>query len=205
MPERRRASEVRREGRRLTGYAMVWDRLSLDLGGFVERFQRGSFADSLRNRRDVVLLHSHDEARPLARTTADTLTVVEDDKGLRVEAELPNSAEARHLAMLIDSGVIDGMSVRFAVTRAEDETWAGDKPGNIVRTIRRAVLIEASTVTWPAYPSTSVNVDEPAGAGDKAPRDRRTRLRRDRMRRRLVSAMQRTLEARERSMRRGRR
>lgn len=199
---RRRVTEVRREGRRLTGYAMVWGQLSLDLGGFVERFQRGAFADSLRNRRDVVLLHSHDDARPFARTTADTMSVAEDDTGLRIEAELPNSAEARHLAMLINSGVIDGMSVRFAVTRAEDETWSGDKPGGIVRTIKRAVLIEASTVTWPAYPSTTVSVDEPAGAGDNAARDMRLKMKREQMRRRLVQSMKRTLEARERRLRR---
>lgn len=160
MIERRFVSEVRasRDGRTLRGYAARFNEPSLDLDGFTEVIERGAFRDSLRDRPDVVLLHSHDSSRPLARTTAGTLKLREDRRGLSFEATVPNSAEARHILLLVEQRVLTGMSIGFMVRRAEDESWEDNRSGSVVRTLHRVTLIEASTVTWPAYPTTSVDV-----------------------------------------------
>jgi HK97 family phage prohead protease len=79
-----------------------------------------------------------------------TLNLSEDSRGLRVEAELPNTTYANDLAELMRSGVVDSMSFGFTVPEGGD-TWQGD-----TRTLSEIALHEVSVVTGhPAYPETA--------------------------------------------------
>lgn len=132
------------------GYAAIFNS-ETDIGGyFREVIAPGAFADSIGG--DVRALVDHDSGRVIGRTKAGSLRLVEDERGLAVEIDLPDTSDGRDLAALVERGDIDGMSFGFAVRKEEwDETV--EPP---LRTIRSVELFEVSAVTWPAYPDTSL-------------------------------------------------
>ena len=90
--ERRTADEgveLREEGGTLTavGYASVFDRMSQNLGGFVERVAPVTFRSTL-NQADVRALYNHEPDNLLGRSGAGTLRMEEDAKGLRIRRRL---------------------------------------------------------------------------------------------------------------------
>jgi len=158
------------------GYAVRWNELSVDLGGFRERFQRGAFTESLATDDTVFMLRSHDMSRPVASTSSGTLTLREDRIGLAFDATLPDGGDAGDLAATVKRRVLTRMSFAFATERASDETFQ-EIDGALIRTIKRAKLFEVSPVTFPAYPTTSIR--SVADQGDApAPLKRSTTKRR---------------------------
>ena len=139
---------------RMAGYAAMWDREADGLP-FREVIKRGAFADSLGRGDDVFLLVNHDtDQLPLARRSAGTLSVAEDDMGLHVTAELdPANPRAAELASALERGDVDKMSFAFRVA-ADGSTKTEDG----VRELRALDLYEVSVVTWPAYNATSVGL-----------------------------------------------
>lgn len=140
-------------GQTTKGYACLYDN-DTDIGGyFIERFSKGAFTKSLKER-DVVALHSHDDGRPMGRMSRDTLRFADDDKGLGFENDLPDTQDGRDLATSLDRGDIEGMSFRF---RAIKEEW--DESGDIPkRTVIEAELYEITYTAFPAYPDTEVGM-----------------------------------------------
>jgi len=142
------------EQRKIVGYAAVFNSFSEDLGGFTERILPGAFSDSLK-KQDVRALVDHDSRLILGRTTANTLTLAEDDQGLRATILPPwENSYAADLQRSIERGDISGMSFAFE-TLADD--WAVEN-GKVIRTLRNIRLHEVSVVTFPAYPDTAVAV-----------------------------------------------
>ena len=139
-------------GRTLGGYASIFNSPA-DIGGsFREIVAPGAFSDALKA--DVRALIDHDSGRVIGRTTAGTLRLAEDDTGLAVEIDLPDTSDGRDLATLIERGDISGMSFGFVVTKqAWDET--GEVP---IRTIEAVDLHEVSVVAFPAYDDTSIGL-----------------------------------------------
>ena len=135
------------------GYAAVFNS-DTSIGDYwIERFAPGAFAKSLREN-DLVALHSHERSRVVGRTSAGTLTVREDEKGLAFENTLPDTTDGRDLAVLIGRGDIAGMSFAFRATKEQwDETT--DPP---TRTIMEARIYEITYTAFPAYPSTEVGL-----------------------------------------------
>src|SRR3546814_4468734 len=104
---------------------------------------------SFPTRRSSVLF-DHDRGRVLGRSSTGTLRLKEDDKGLAVEIDLPDTSDGRDVATLIQRGDVSGMSFGFRVTHDEwDETV--DPP---VRTVHAVELREVSVVSEPAYEGT---------------------------------------------------
>jgi len=118
------------------GHAVLWNELSVDLGGFRERFQRGAFTDSLADQETKFMVRSHDLARPVASTSSGTLELAEDAVGLRFKATLPDSGDAGDLAATIKRKVLTKMSFAFSTERASDETFT-EKNGELIRRFRR--------------------------------------------------------------------
>lgn len=147
--------ELRAEGNTFVGYAAMFDSPSQPLP-FVERIQRGAFGRSLRNRKsDIRLYVNHNSDMVLASRRSGTLRLEEDDRGLRVEADLPNTTYANDLRELMRAGVVDKMSFGFVVPRGGD-TWSDD---GRERTLREVALHEVSVVTgFPAYEATTAAV-----------------------------------------------
>jgi len=157
-----RVERVEGRGVKLGGYAAVFDSESVDLGGFTERIARGAFSGSLA--KDVVALVNHNPDKPLARTSAGSLKLVEDERGLAFEAgPLPDTSHARDVVADIEAGNIRGMSFAF---RTLQDVWAKVGPGKWLRTLLDVELLDVSPVTWPAYPSTEVALRAQDGAAE---------------------------------------
>jgi phage head maturation protease len=92
----------------------------------------------------------------LASRNSGTLRLSEDERGLRVEADLPEDVSySRDLMSLMRSGVVDKMSFGFQVDRKGDK-WSDD---GMERTLTSVRLFEVSVVTgFPAYEATTAAV-----------------------------------------------
>ncbi|CAM3092296.1 HK97 family phage prohead protease [Paracoccus nototheniae] len=145
----RRASE---DGKvTVAGYAAVFGEVTSIAGYFDEVIARGAFTTTLASS-DVLAYFDHDRGRILGRTASGTLRLAEDEKGLSVEIDLPDTSDGRDVRTLIERGDIRGMSFGFRVTKEEwDETGAVPK-----RTILAVELREVSIVSEPAYDGTSI-------------------------------------------------
>lgn len=137
------------DGMTFEGYASVFNSESEDLGGFRETVAPGAFKRSLRSRNDIKLLWNHDTGAVLGSTRAGTVTLVEDERGLKVRAQLPNTTLGRDTAELIRRGDVDSMSFGFSVIK---DTW--DESGTN-RTLNAVRLHECSVVAYPAYSGTA--------------------------------------------------
>jgi HK97 family phage prohead protease len=149
--------ELRAEGDGMTfsGYAAVFNSPSEPLP-FIERIAPGAFSKTLRDRkRDVRLFVNHDSNLVLASRNSGTLRLSEDERGLKVEADLPNTTAGRDIAELMRTGVVDKMSFGFQVDKRGDK-WNEDGTERILTSVK---LYETSIVTgFPAYESTLATV-----------------------------------------------
>ena len=137
---------VEGDGMTLTGYAAVFNSASQPLP-FIERIEPGAFRDSLKSRNDVKLLWNHDTSTVLGSTRAGTLRLTEDERGLRVDANLPDTQAGRDAATLIKRGDVTGFSFGFRVPVGGDE-W----PNAGERVLKRINVHEVSVgVAFPAY------------------------------------------------------
>ena len=101
----------------VVGYGAVFNSESNDLGGFVEYIAPGAFDGRLED--DVRFLINHD-GLPLARTTNNTLRLSVDERGLRYEADMPETTLANDLITLLRNGTISQSSFAFTV---EDDSF----------------------------------------------------------------------------------
>lgn len=95
-------------------------------GEYTEVVTAGAGALSLaRADLDVPLVLQHDSLRRIARTSNGTLTLVETDAGLDVNAPGldPEDRDVAYIAPKIRSGLIDEMSFMFRITRGH---WSPD-------------------------------------------------------------------------------
>lgn len=184
---------------RVSGYAVLWDQLSEDLGGFRERFRRGAFSESLADQDTKFMLRSHDLARPVASTSSGTLGLTEDERGLRFQARLPDSGDAGDLAAMVRRKVLQKMSFAFSTERASDESFE-QEGGQLIRTIRKARLFEVSPVAFPAYPQSSIEArslaDDVSEREQSLKAAKQAERQRD-LRRRRVKTAQAAVEARQ--------
>jgi len=129
----------------VVGYGAVFNSESNDLGGFVEYIAPGAFNGRLED--DVRFLINHD-GLPLARTTNNTLRLSVDERGLKYEADMPDTTLANDLMTLLRNGTISQSSFAFTV---EEDSWE-NVDGRNIRTINKVSrLYDISSVTFPAY------------------------------------------------------
>jgi HK97 family phage prohead protease len=130
------------DGPKISGYAVLYNQRSVDLGGFVEEIAPGAFGGSLGG--DVRALWQHDTAAVLGRTTAGTLRIWDDERGVAFELDPPDTQIGR------DAVTSDGDK--------RGDAWSDLDDGTYLRRVVRAELLEVSPVTWAAYPQTAVGV-----------------------------------------------
>jgi uncharacterized protein len=148
------AFEIREDtdGMHLEGYAALFDSRSENLGGFTETIRPGAFRASLKARNDIKLLWNHDTGAVLGSTRAGTLTLVEDDRGLRVSATLPNTSYGRDASELVRRGDVSAFSFGFSMPARGGDEWSSDGTERVLKSVR---LHEVSLVAFPAYPETA--------------------------------------------------
>tara|TARA_Y100001972_G_scaffold126771_1_gene181480 strand:- start:360 stop:2006 length:1647 start_codon:yes stop_codon:yes gene_type:complete len=158
--------EVRKDANGRTviqGYAALYHRdnspvESQDLGGFVERIMPGAFDEVLSKNPDVFGRYNHD--RLLGRTSAGTVRLFLDDRGLRYEID-PKPADA-DIVQSLERKDIKGSSFAFR-SSSKNESWQKDEEGRMIREIRSFDFLgDVGPVDEPAYPSTEAFVSQRA-------------------------------------------
>ena len=140
------------DGMRLEGYAALFNSRSENLGGFTETINPGAFRSSLKSRNDVKLLWNHDSGAVMGSTRAGTLTLTEDERGLKVSATLPDTTYGRDARELVRRGDVTGFSFGFSMPARGGDEWNSDGTERVLKSVR---LHEVSLVAFPAYPATN--------------------------------------------------
>lgn len=153
----------------LVGYAATFNNLSHNLGGFRERIAPGAFGRSLKAGADVRFLLNHAPDNILGRTRSGTLTLSEDEKGLKFRCLLNRASSfSSDVYQAVKRGDISECSFAFTVPQGGDLWESGrdaDSGATIqIRTLKDVDLMDCSLATYPAYPSTSAD----SRAKDKA-------------------------------------
>lgn len=148
----------------LEGYASVFN-VRYSVGPYEETIAPGAFRRSVSNAALDCVLRTQHSSLPIARTTGrvtlrdgtevPTLTLSEDDHGLRIRALLdPEDPDVQSLVPKLRRGDLSEMSFAF---RASDDLWSDDYSK---RTIRTAELHrgDVSIVTYGASAATTVSM-----------------------------------------------
>lgn len=155
------------EGNTLVGHAAVfdsWTEINSHEGHFVERFAPGAFSKTLKERGDrvkVLFNHGMDPSigdKPLGKPSI----LREDGNGLYAEVPLAETSYNADIRGMLESGALDGMSVRFRVINEDVEEMPQRSDNNPTglpeRTIREAQLYEFGPVTFPAYEAATAGI-----------------------------------------------
>jgi HK97 family phage prohead protease len=157
-------SEVRAskgDNPQIAGYAAVFN-TPTDIGYFREQIAPGAFTKAIADKQDVKCLFNHDPNKVLGRTKSGTLRLSEDNTGLKYECDIDQSTSVgKDVHAHIERGDVDQCSFGFVV---RDEDVSYDDDGVATRTIKQADLFDVSPVTYPAYPTTSVEARSNAEA-----------------------------------------
>ena len=141
------------DGPVISGYSAVFNKWSTEIYGmFREQVAPGAFTKTLKEA-DVRALFNHDRNYVLGRMKSKTLTIEEDDKGLRMEVRPPDAQWARDLVETIKRGDIDSQSFSFVTVK---DRWEHKERAIDERTLLEVKLIDVGPVTMAAYPQTSV-------------------------------------------------
>ena len=139
------------DARKIRGHAAVFNEIAGDPLMFLEQIAPGAFADSIGTD-DVRALWNHNPDYVLGRNKAGTLSLSEDDRGLAIEINPPDTQWARDLMHSIDRGDVSQMSFGFRVL---DQAWEV-RDGIDIRTLKKVELWDVSPVTFPFYEGTDV-------------------------------------------------
>ena len=134
----------------IVGLGSVFDSRSELIYAFREIIKPGAFDDVLND--DVRGLFNHDPNYILGRTTAGTLSLSVNERGLVYDITAPETQTIRDLVLApMKRGDINQSSFAFRVAR-DGEEWYQDDEGVVIREITRfSRLYDVSPVTYPAY------------------------------------------------------
>ena len=155
--EKRSSSWEAGDEGKITGYAVVFDSKTVlyrdpeTEAEYCEIIDRHALDNA--DLSDVVLRFDH-EGHVLARTRNNTLKLDIDSRGLRIEADMTKSEEARKHYEEVKNGLIDKMSFAFVVAPGGDEYDSNTRTRRIKNISR---LFDVSIVTFPAYEATEVS------------------------------------------------
>lgn len=141
----------------LRGYAAVYNQLSVDFGGWREIIRPGAFTETLAKGPDVRAVIDHQGGlMTIGRTRNGTLKLAEDEQGLRVQIDPPDTQAGRDVVTLVNRGDLNQMSFAF-FTKADNWLKTGEEQ------LRELLQVDidggdVAVVTYPAYPQTSVAV-----------------------------------------------
>lgn len=148
------------ESRTISGYAVVFNSWSRDLGGFVELIKPGAITEDLLNRSNIIMNTNHNDEQMLARWVEGrgTLRLELREDGLYFEFEAPETERGNELLWNIRNGNLYECSFCFSLPMTETcERWYRED-GQLKREISEiSGLYDCSIVNTAAYPATSVS------------------------------------------------
>lgn len=137
----------------ISGYAAVFNSRAEICEWFTEEIEPGAFSKAI-SESDVRALYNHNWDHVLGRMKSGTLKLIEDERGLQFEIELPDTSVARDLVKSMERGDINQCSFGFYPTV---ESWDYTvEPAH--RKISEVELFEISIVSLPAYDDTEASV-----------------------------------------------
>lgn len=140
----------------IQGYAVVFDAWA-DVRSFGESWKecirKGAFTQSLKEN-NILALYNHDFNNVLARKDVN-MKLIEEDKGLYFEIELPDTNQANDLYELISKGIVNQCSFAGYVRK---NLWSKGDGENVLREILEIDLIEITITPIPAYEVTEAEV-----------------------------------------------
>jgi len=140
---------------KMVGYAAVFNQRAEIWPGFWEQIEPGAFTKTIQND-DVRALWNHDANYVLGRTKSQTLTLSEDERGLKYEIIPPDTTWARDLMTLIKRRDVSQSSFGFNIV---ERRVKNDKESHETTvTLTEVKLFDVSPVTFPAYSKTEVHV-----------------------------------------------
>lgn len=140
----------------ITGMPIMYDapyQVCDMFGEFTETMHAGVATNVLATQPDVRFLFNHD-GMPLARTLSGTLSLADTATGLSMTATLDARQQlACDLAVAIERGDVTQMSCGFVVAM---DTWNADYTERDIWRLEQ--LFDVSAVTYPASPTTSIEL-----------------------------------------------
>lgn len=151
MPTSFRASSA--DGKRyIEGYFAVFGSIYEWWPGATESVDPKAFDDTLGD--DIRALIDHETRLVLGRTTAKTLELRVDEKGLWARIEInEDDSDAMNLYARVQRGDVSQCSFGFDILSERTDVNAD---GSVHWTLEKVRLYEVSCVTFPAYEDTSV-------------------------------------------------
>lgn len=144
------------EEKRIEGYFAVFDSVYKIADGLTESVAPGAFKDTLGG--DVRALIDHDTRLVLGRSTAGTLELREDERGLFGSILInPKDTDALNLYARVERGDVTQCSFGFDII---SEHYDVRENGDVHWTIDAVKLYEVSVCTFPAYEDTNVKARE---------------------------------------------
>lgn len=140
----------------------LWD-------NYFERIMPGAFDRAVRENDDVRGLFNHDPNQILGRSSAGTMKLTVDGKGLQYDIDAGDTTVARDVTQHLKRKDVTGSSFSFTPT---EERWVKTGEGKDKRFIREIVsvrLYDVGPVTFPAYEATT-SAARAAGDVDEARR-----------------------------------
>jgi HK97 family phage prohead protease len=136
------------------------DRNSGQLKNFREVIEPGALRSVLqREGLNVRANWMHSRSSLLADMKSGTLFLEEDEVGVKMRMEVPNTTLGNDVYELVKRGIVNSMSFEFALGSKEDEAWTRNSAGEPLRKIRNIGNLFAVTFADEgAYPDTSTSV-----------------------------------------------
>lgn len=139
----------------VSGQAIVFDRYSLDLGGFKEEIAPDAVREAINaDDADYHLLWDHDTTLVLARNRNGTLKSEIAGEGVDFWGRVAKTSYAADLRVLMDRGDVDECSFAFTIADGGEE-WRLEGDGSIVRRVTKIERLWDLTIcARGAYPQT---------------------------------------------------
>ena len=153
------SNEVQVDSRNITGYAVVFESISEDLG-FIERIMMGAITDDTIKKSDVFCLLNHDSTKVLARSKygEGSLKLEIDERGLKYSFTAPQTDLGNEILEHLQRGEIDSSSFAFTVSLDEgSEKWYTVEGVQYRDIYKIDELYDVSPVYQPAYQETTVS------------------------------------------------
>jgi len=149
--------------REISGYAVVFDSWSRDLGGFIEIIRKGAITDDLLQTSDVIMNINHDDNQMLARYRRGegTLHLELREDGLYFSFDAPMTERGNEILWNVRNGNLNECSFAFILGEENKSQRWYREDGQLKREITNiGGLFDTSIVTNAAYAETSVTARE---------------------------------------------
>lgn len=142
-------------GKRLGGYALKYERLSQNLGGYVERILPGAIDKTLSEGTDVMCRFQHEDRYLLGLTSSGTLRLLPDTEGLVYEVDVPATDYGQNCLVLAERSDLRYSSFAFYTVR---DDWGLTDQGFPMRSLVEIKIVDVAPVVQPAYLDTSTGL-----------------------------------------------